>query len=451
MGRGPSRSRRRRERPLRLGDRAGPRLRFENVKRRPSVGEFEHEPWPADAAPAHRHILQLVERGIELGLRLSERPSPEPASRHGSLEDDPQRRHIEDTGTFRRAVGPIPASGDRIGAAEHALPVTQEHRGEQGVGNLIPSPPDGPPPARSAELFPEAFRGPFGRDGDRHRREMPNLTTEESFGPRAVLLPTLPQPGAHRPLDPAFGVVPEPSQELERSVELARPDPRSEGVRRGSSAPEVLRAGPSEELREPFGVGRDLGCKRARCKAVREGPAGRGVHPPDPESPRELVVDQRWAAEELDGHFLLFEGSSLPQRSGERSRLRARPRLETEGDRVSDPSEVGDAHPEDGDGGAEILTEERDPGRAGPGPQLSKDPTAFSLDPRGGSSATRYHPTGLVRFCSSSHCWSGAKYSRSPLESIRRSPVSVSSASGHSRLVPISRVAASRRPASLDP
>src|SRR5208282_4033117 len=56
---------------LRLGDRAGPRLRFENVKRRASAVQLEHQAWSGDPASTHRYVPQLVQRDIELDHGLA--------------------------------------------------------------------------------------------------------------------------------------------------------------------------------------------------------------------------------------------------------------------------------------------------------------------------------------------------------------------------------------------
>ena len=66
-------------------------------------------------------------------------------------------------------------------------------------------------------------------------------------------------------------------------------------------------------------------------------------------------------------------------------------------------------------------------------------------------STVGYQPVGCPRFSWSSQRWSGAKYSSMPRASIRRSPVTASSASGHSLRAPISSMVPRRSPAGFDP
>src|SRR6266436_5856486 len=65
--------------------------------------------------------------------------------------------------------------------------------------------------------------------------------------------------------------------------------------------------------------------------------------------------------------------------------------------------------------------------------------------------ANHYHPTFVPLFCSSSHFFSGAKYSRIAPASASRWPVSASMASGQGLLCPISSILFSFAPASSDP
>src|SRR5207302_7674423 len=62
-----------------------------------------------------------------------------------------------------------------------------------------------------------------------------------------------------------------------------------------------------------------------------------------------------------------------------------------------------------------------------------------------------YHPTFCPLFCSSSHLFSGAKYSSSAPPSIFRSPVITSNASGHGLLSPFPHLVLNFAPASLEP
>ena len=62
-----------------------------------------------------------------------------------------------------------------------------------------------------------------------------------------------------------------------------------------------------------------------------------------------------------------------------------------------------------------------------------------------------HHPLGLPLFCSSSHAFSGAKYSTIASPDISRLPVNASSASGHGLDCPMVSIALSFAPTSLLP
>src|SRR5579864_3860070 len=68
-----------------------------------------------------------------------------------------------------------------------------------------------------------------------------------------------------------------------------------------------------------------------------------------------------------------------------------------------------------------------------------------------GSPLLAYHPTFIPLFCSSSHFFRGAKYSRIALASAWRWPVTTCIASGQGLLWPISSILLNFAPASFDP
>ena len=449
-GTGP-RSVHRRHRSSRLRDRPRPRFRFKDVEHRPSVVQFEHETGTADTAAPDGHVPELVEGGLELELRLSAGPSTDPAPTDAGFEDDPEVRQVEDPGPLRWVVRPVASTGHGVGASEHALPGAQKHQGENRAGNLIPSPPRASARRPRTQLFAEPLRRPLGGDGDRHRCETPYLSSEEPLGPGAVLLPALSKPGAHGPLHPAFRVVQKTLEEIERPVEFARSDPRSQRVRRCASPPEILGAGPAQKFPETLRLGRDRAREGSRGEGVRKGPTGGPVHPPGSEPPGERAVGHRRPREELERDQSLLEPASPAERANERPRLGGGHRLDTTRGRARDPPKGGGPDSEHRHGRTEIGAERLVLGGPTTHPELSQDPTAFRHHPSGWGPPRSYHPTGLSRFCSSSHRLSGAKYSRSAVVSIRRSPVSASSASGHSRLIPISSAVFNRLPAGFEP
>src|SRR6266566_5403892 len=76
----------------------------------------------------------------------------------------------------------------------------------------------------------------------------------------------------------------------------------------------------------------------------------------------------------------------------------------------------------------------------------------YAQDDRGWVGTQRsHHPIFIPLFCSSSHFFSGAKYSRIALASPSRCPVNTSIASGQGLLTPIWSILLSFVPASLDP
>src|SRR3989442_12337330 len=169
----------------------------------------------------------------------------------------------------------------------------------------------------SAEFLSESFRCAFGRHGDDDPWQAGRVLPQESLGAPSILLPALPEPCANRTPDPEFLIVQKFLQELERTIEVARPDESVECVGRCASPPDVLRASPSNDVSESGGVRVHHPRDRAGGETIAQSPSGRGVAPAVREFPRVVVENLFVPAKEKYRKRLLFKNRAGPERVGE--------------------------------------------------------------------------------------------------------------------------------------
>lgn len=112
--------------------------------------QLEDQARSTEATASHRDVLQVVEGNLQLYLGLTGRTSPDPLPRDRRFEHQTHVREIEDPRTAGRSLGPISGIGNGVGAPQHALALTQEHRRTETIGRLKASRPRASARARTA-------------------------------------------------------------------------------------------------------------------------------------------------------------------------------------------------------------------------------------------------------------------------------------------------------------